>query len=244
MAPSMTVQSTIRPMSVAERCQLAAMASTAAGSMTVVARDALVLWAGTVFIVFVVWLSVAWPVRLMGGHDIGLQSPFTPWIVGLAVPLCAVYAIVSAARSLKRGLSRRKVLEADLEKGDVVEDAYRFTGAKRFQEPEHGGLLYFLHTDDDRVLVLYDAESQELGARGKDPLSSSFRPLARLVIARAPNSDVIFDEAFSGEPLNAGDPLELAIPPKEWPESGAYCDAAWAALEQRFGCAEGQPPSG
>ena len=34
--------------------------------------------------------------------------------------------------------------------------------------------MYFLRTADDKVLTLFDYESQELGANGKDPLQVNF----------------------------------------------------------------------
>jgi hypothetical protein len=235
MAPSMSQQSTTRPVSAAERRQLARLAEATRGRIASAARSALVVWAGTALIVFTVWLSLAWPVRLMGGKDVGLQSGYAPWVFGVGVPLCALYALLSTLRAFKHRPDLRKLLQADLDHGDVVEESYRLTGAKRFQEPEHGGLLYFLHTADDRVLVIYDAESRDLGVRGKNPLTSGFRPRTQLSMVRAPMSRVLLSESFTGEPLDAGEPIELAAPPKDWPESGAYCDIAWMALEQRLG---------
>lgn len=36
----------------------------------------------------------------------------------------------------------------------VTELSMDLVGAKRMEEPEHGGLIYFLRSSDDRVIVL------------------------------------------------------------------------------------------
>ena len=170
----------------------------------------------------------------MGGRDVGLQSPYALWIFVLGVPACAAYALVSTVLSMRRRRDLRPALRADLETGDVIEESYRFTDARRFQEPEHGGLIYFLHTDDDRVFVLYDTESQDLGARGGNPLTSRFEPKSELRVVRTPSSAIVLGKSFSGEVLDAGEPLELGLPPKEWPASEAYYDVPWAELDAKL----------
>lgn len=224
-------------MSAAERQELTQIAEAVGGPFArsmVAARHFGLSWAGSVLIVFVVWLSVAWPARLMGGLDVGLQSPYAPWIFVLGVPLCAAYALVSTVLSMRQRRDLRPALRADLDNGNATEESYRFTAARRFQEPEHGGLIYFLHTDDDRVFVLYDTESQDLGARGANPLTSRFAPKSELRVVRAPSSAIVLGKSFAGEVLDAGEPLELGLPPKEWPESEAYYDVPWTELEARL----------
>ncbi|MGR8935849.1 MAG: hypothetical protein ACU837_15925 [Gammaproteobacteria bacterium] len=108
------------------------------------------------------------------------------------------------------------------------------SAAKLFQEPEHDGLIYFLHTSGGQVLVLYDDESQDLGAGGENPFGSAFKPAADFSIVRAPNVGVVISKQFSGTPLNAGEPFELTVDPEQWPEPDAYCDIPWDELEIRF----------
>jgi hypothetical protein len=232
------MRSTTRSMSAEERQMLAALTTAAGGRfrrLTLAARKGFTLWAASLLVLFVVWLSVAWPARLMGGRDIGLQSAWAPWIFAVGVPLCAVYAVVAALRWLANLPNLGPSLRADLDNGEVAEESYRFTAARRFQDPEHGGLMYFLRTPEDRVFVIYDAESQELGARGRDPLASAFQAHSDLTLIRAPRSDVVISRSFAGDALDAGDPSELALPPRHWPESETYCDFAWSELEQRVG---------
>jgi len=117
----------------------------------------------------------------------------------------------------------------------AIEELLVFTAAKRFQEPEHGGLIYFLRTNDGRVFVLFDHESQDLGVQGENPLSSEFRPRVEFRITRAPQSGHVLSSTFSGPPLHLESPLDLTIPPKQWPETEEFCEIPWDDLEVRLG---------
>src|SRR5262249_5024295 len=103
------------------------------------------------------------------------------------------------------------------------------------QEPEHGGLMYFLRTTDDKVFVLFDYESQGLGAEGKDPLATEFRPCEKLLLVRAQHSEIVLSQNFSGAAVEGGEPIELSVGPSKWPEWDCYCDIKWTELEERFG---------
>jgi hypothetical protein len=96
-------------------------------------------------------------------------------------------------------------------------------------------LIYFLRADDDRVLVVYDPESQSLGAGGEDPLASAFRPRTELMMARAPATKYVLDKRFTGNLMDLGEPVELAASPKEWPEQDQLCQIPWDHLEKRLG---------
>jgi hypothetical protein len=128
----------------------------------------------------------------------------------------------------------RPEIRADLEEGQVIEESYQFSAAKRFQEPEHGGLFYFLRTTDDKVMVIYDQESQDLGVRGEDPLKSRFQASRELVIIRAPRTKYVIAKQFSLGALDAGDPHELSLAPESWPESETFCKIRWDDLEERL----------
>jgi hypothetical protein len=153
-------------------------------------------------------------------------------------------AIRSTVRWVKTLPDNRSELAADLAKGAVSDETYRVVGAKRFQEPEHGGLIYFLRTEDDRVLALYDHESQDLSVRGEDPQQSSFRPRAELTLTRAPATRFVLDKRFNGQPIETPPPIELSAPPHEWPENEAFCDVPWDDLERRLAIQGGRQPRG
>lgn len=229
-----------RPLTAAERTHLERAARSAGGPLRrwrLAAVNALVVWAASLLLVFVLWLSVSWPARVMGGRDIGLQSPLAPWIVGIGVPLCTLYALYATVRWLRGHRDPRPGLLADLERGEAIEETHRFVAAKRFQEPEHGGLIYFLRTPDDRAFAVYDSASQDLGVQGKDPLTSPFRPRTALTVVRAPRSGLVLDTAFTGEALASGDAIELTASPDDWPQADAYSEIPWNDLERRLGYA-------
>lgn len=185
-------------------------------------------------IVVLGWLLVAWLARAIFQHEIGWNSPVAIGVIAFGAPACAVFAVVSSIRWISGWRDTRPLLLADLDAGRVVEEIYQFTAAKRFQEPEHGGLIYFLKTTGDKVLTLYDYESSNLGARGEDPFGSDFEPRTNLLMVRAPKTGYVISQRISGAPLDAGAPLELATAPQLWPESETYCDIPWDELEKRL----------
>ncbi len=202
------------------------------------AGNFLVTWAALMLALAVLWLLLAWLGRKFVEVNFGLGSPAGPWVLGIGVPLIAVFAVLSTVRWVRAWRDIRPALREDIEHGTVVEEHYTFAAAKRFQEPEHGGLLYFLHSANERALVLYDHESQNLGVQGADPLSSSFVPRAELVMVRAPHTRFVLGKEFSGPELKAGAPKELTAPPSEWPEQDEYCKYGWGELEARLAGAE------
>jgi hypothetical protein len=231
--PSHTIQ---RPVTEAEQ---AFLRETLARAPTAIRRwkrgveNALVLWAVSLLAIFIAWLALAWLARKLLDVDFGLHSSAALWVPGIAIPLTAVYAMVSSVRWIAGWQDYRPLLQADIDEAQVAEEHYAFTEAKRFQEPEHGGLVYFFRTADNKVFTLFDHESQDLALQGGDPLKSSFVPKSALVMVKAPRADWVISKRFSGELLDAGDPVELDLDPKDWPESECYCEIPWAELEAR-----------
>jgi hypothetical protein len=178
---------------------------------------------------------LAWGARKMTGVDFGLHSSIAPWIACFSALAALIPAIRSSLRWFRSWRDPKALIRADLDAGTVEEERLTFTSAKRFQEPEHGGLIYFLRTKKGRAFVVFDHESQDLGVTGKDPLSSSFRPCVDLLIARAPATRCVLMRSFSGQPLNIESPTELTAPPDNWPEQDEFCDIPWAQLENRLG---------
>jgi len=198
------------------------------------AENALVLWAACMAGYLALWAVLAWLLRRATGVDIGWNSEYLASAIALGVLAAAVIAAVASMRWVQSWRDYRPLFHVDLENGRVIEEHYRFRDAKRFQEPEHGGLIYFLRTDDDRVLTFFDYASQDLGVRAEDPLKSSFVPCTELTIVRAPRSALVIAKHFSGEPLAIGTPLPLMAEPGEWPEPDLGCDIPWDQLERRL----------
>jgi hypothetical protein len=207
------------------------------------AENALVTWAVLLLLFILGWQIIAWLARKTVHVEIGWHAAGTIWVVASATLGCALYAIISSVRWVKKWPDPRKDYQADLESGQVIEEFYQFTATKRFQDPEHGGLIYFLRTINDEVFVLYDYESQNLGAEGDEPLNSKFQPRAELLIVRAPKSEEVIGRQISGAALEVGEPLELKNGPRAWPEDETYCKIPWDELEKRLNRKNKKPRS-
>ena len=196
-----------------------------------IAKDARLELSPALFALLLVVLFVAIIARWITGQD-GLDSAAVKWTVLVGVPLCITYSIASSIRRYKDVQDIGEVVGSEIEAGQVLEERYRFVDARRFQEPEHGGLIYFLHTSDDRVLVLYDYDSQDLGVQGLDPLTSSFRPKHELALVRTTDSEMVISTVFSGEGFTFSETTELRAPPDQWPESETFYDVHWSDLDR------------
>ncbi len=237
----MTYESISRPMTDFERRRLGQIVDAASHSSHVwhIARTAVLSFVGSVVIAFVVWLSVAWPARLMGGLDVGLQSPFAPWVFGFGLPLCAIYAIAATASWTRRQRAVLRALRADLANGKVVEESHRFDGVRLFRDLERGDSMYFLRTAEGRVFTVRDFESGTVAPHAP-PVNAS-QPRSELCLVRAPLSEIVIGKSFSGAELDAGAPLTMRLPSKDQPAPDTWCDIPWTELEQ---CLGGQSAEG
>ncbi len=194
----------------------------------------LVLWAAGWLVITGGWLLLGWVIGRIIGADLGLESSITQLIVIYAFPVSAIIAIVLGIRWLRALPDYRPQLRLDVDGAQVKEERYVFTEAKRFQEPEHGGLIYFLRSTSDEVLTVYDPESQSLGVQGQDPLQSRYRPQAELRVVRAPHSGFALDTDTAGAELPVNAPIPLSVAPRHWPQADALCPIAWDQLEARL----------
>jgi hypothetical protein len=232
---------TERAMSAEERAQLAGMLATSSRGPSrsqLAAVNAVAMWVLLMSAFAFVWALFAWLVRRFAELEFGLQAPAAPWVWAGAGAACAAFATGSSRRWFARRPDERAQLAGDLERGAVIAETFTLTAVKCFQEPEHGGLMYFFRTDDGGVLVFFDGESQDLGAGGGDPLQSSFRPRTKVTIARAPLTRLALGTVFQGPALEPGAVLDLAAPPREWPDSAELCPVPWDDLERHFGTEE------
>jgi hypothetical protein len=198
------------------------------------AGNAVVLWATSMLVFVLGWAVTGWIARAAFGVEIGWRTIVGLWVLPVAGLGCAVFAIYSTIRWLRSSRDFRPLARLDLEGGMVSEERLAFVEARKFQEPEHGGLIYFLRTTEDRVFVLYDHESQDLGVDGRDPLRSSFHPKSELLMIRAPHTRLVISKTFAGEEFQVTSIRELVAPPKEWPETDEFCSVPWADLESRY----------
>jgi hypothetical protein len=195
----------------------------------------LLLWAASLAGALVVWLILAAVAKAALGWSFGWNSPYRAVVVFSAAVVCATVCIFQDYRWLKGLKSPAPSIRADLEAGTVIEENYEFTEVKRLQEPEHGGLIYFLKSSTGKAYVLFDHESQQLGASGEDPLKSAFSPRAQLRVVRGPDSRVILRSEFAGPSLSLPEPTDLLAPPSAWPEEDEYAPVPWDQVETRYG---------
>jgi len=198
------------------------------------AENALVIWAASTLIFVLVWAVIIWLVHFISDGEIGLGHSISIGVLIIGIFVCVVYAVYSSVKWVKEWGDHRPLLEADLAKGEVSDENYHIVDVKRFQEPEHGGLIYFLLMDNNRVLVLYDHQSVELSLNEDDPFSSSFQPCYELNIVRAPMTNYFITQKFSGEVINIEKTFELLAPLDQWPEQESWCDIPWNELEKRL----------
>lgn len=228
------MQSNQRAMSEQERAHLRESLRKAPSLWKLGFGNAVPVWAVSMFGYVVLWSLIAWVAKTAFARNVGWRSDYALWILAAGAVACATLAIVSTLRWLKSSGEYRSLAQADLDNGVVTDELLEFVAAKRFQEPEHGGLMYLALTTDNRVFTLYDHESQTLGMGGRDPLTSSFRPKSQLRIVRAPLTRFAIAKAVAGGPLAADVVGELTVPPEQWPEPDEFCDIPWHELEQRF----------
>jgi hypothetical protein len=191
------------------------------------------LWVAVgTFAVCAVLLFLGW--TIVNAVSGGWLSANAPSSLRYAMIGCVVFSLLPAAAWARRARSARARIREDLAAGQVLDESFEFDAAKRFQEPEHGGILYCLRTRDRRVFVVFDQESQDLGVADKDPLDSAFRPRERLRLVRTPGLRTVILREFSGLILDAGPPLELTLPPGAWPQDDEYYDVSWDELEERL----------
>lgn len=234
----MTTRFGERPMSAAERAHLEESLRRAATGLRrwkEGAENTLVLWSASMLLLFLVWAGLAWLARTLFHWDIGWRNnPSALGVLAIAALASAVLAVVSSVRWIKGWQDIRPALRADLDGGQVVDERYQFVAAKRFREQHHGGVLYFLRTSDDKVLVLFDHESQDLAVNDKDPMSSTFRTHTDLLMVRAPNTNFVIRKEFSGAPLDPGELHNIDDAPEKWPEDESLSNIPWDDLERYF----------
>jgi hypothetical protein len=230
-------QTTERPFTDAERAQLLRILQSVADDgprRRIATGQAVVVWAFGSLIAAVLWLVVAAIAKAVAGVSFGWSSPYVVHGLVLCLLVSGAFAIVSSLRWMKLNRSFAPLVEADLARGIASVEDHEFSAVKRFQEPEHGGLMYFLRSSSGRPYVLYDTESQHLGAQQKNPLDSSFVPRSALRVVRAAGSRLVLASEFSGSELPSGTPVPLTVKPAQWPEEDEYCVVEWGELEARY----------
>jgi hypothetical protein len=230
-------QTTERPFTDDERAQLQRVLRSVPDDgkrRRIAVGQAVVVWAFGSLAAAVLWLVTAAIAKAVAGVSFGWSSPYVVHGLAACLLVSGAFAIASSLRWMKFNKSFAPVVEADLSRGIATVEDYEFSEARRFQEPEHGGLIYFLRSSNGRPYVLYDTESQNLGVQQKNPLDSSFVPHSGLRVVRAAGSRLVLSSEPSGSELPRDTPVPLTVAPAQWPEEDEYCTVAWDELEARY----------
>lgn len=234
----MTLRVTHRPATEDERRMMRRLLATAPGTgarFKAGLENAAVQFGACMLAAVLGWLALGWLAGTLFDRGWSLADPATLWFAAIATPLCAIHATVSSIRWVRSLPDDHASLREDVATGSVIEEHYRFTAAKRFQEQESGALVHFLRIDDDTCLCVFDAESRELGLSGGDPLQSSFQPRAELTLCRVPRSGDVLSRHVGGDVLATGQPVALTDDTRAWPEMDSVHAVRWDQLEARFG---------
>lgn len=186
---------------------------------------------GLLFILVLIWIIVAWIASVLFDANIGLKIDNSKTVFGVLAIVSVIYPLVDSIRWARNLRSDRGKICQDIENGKVIVESYRISDIKRFQEQEHGGLIYFLQIKNKGVLVLYDHKSTEICIDGGDPLSSPFKPRENLNIVRAPETNYPISTKFSGAKLPLPEVLDLMASTDLWPDDDTWCDIPWSDLE-------------
>lgn len=180
---------------------------------------------------YLLWAAAAWSCRKLFDIDFGIHGRWATIIASTIVGAWSFWLFLDMRRQSRHLNSRLESLGADIATGEVEERTLQLTEARRYQEPEHDGLIYFLRTRDDGVFVLFDYDSQALGVQGQNALDSTLEPAERLAVIRAVKSHDVTRTRFEGRPLELGAPIPFELPPRHWPESETFLGVDWPGLD-------------
>jgi hypothetical protein len=191
-------------------------------------------WITVILIFTLIWLVAAWFGGVIFDLHFGWNSQWKDTILLIGVMLGGLFVAHAILHLLKYQHRRGVVIRRDIANGVVCEMRMKIVEAKRFEETEHGGLIYFLHTSDKKVFTMFDYESQDLGVDGLDPLTSTFHPCENLIIVQAPESRLVLSSNFTGDHVKLESPLVLTAPPAKWPRFEEFCNTPWEKLEAKY----------
>jgi hypothetical protein len=185
-------------------------------------------------IIVLIWLFIAWIVRVIFVVDFGWDSQYSYTILFSILSLSFIHLLVTLIKSETADPKTRKMLLFDIQQKKILVEDYQLIDGKVFEEPEHGGFIYFFKTNDDKVFVTFDSESQDLAMNDEDASKSSFSPKNKLRLEKTPNANVLINEEFSGDELDVPEPLLFTANTKIWPEFDGFIDVSWSKIESKF----------
>ena len=180
------------------------------------------------------WIFINWLLRFIVAFDFGWNSQYRNYILWPIVGFSYSWFLFEVAKSCGPNSQTRLALKKDLEEKILKVSEYPIYEAKVFEEPEHGGFIYFVRTSGDKVLALFDSESQDLSIDGQDPKDSSYKIRNVLKISRAPNSNIIVDEQFNGDLVQISELEIFTENTKIWPEHAEFVKCQWEKVGEKY----------
>jgi hypothetical protein len=128
------------------------------------------------FIFVLLWLLVAKLFSSFTSIEFGWSSEYREFILVGIVISSFLYSFFEIIRTSKPSPKLVEAIKKDLAKNVIDQISYEVKDVKVFEEPEHGGFVYYLLTTENQVIVVFDSESQDLSINGEDPRNSSYLP--------------------------------------------------------------------
>ncbi len=184
--------------------------------------------------VFLAWLSINWVAGLVGTYNFGWHSTYGSYIFwGLAI-VSFLYSCIEVSRCKTPKSEFYKDLKKDIAKKVVEVTEYCIKNVKIFEDPKHGGYIYFLLTYNNEIVVFFDSESQDLAIGGYNPKDSAFKPRKTLKIHRTLFAKYIVSEEFIGDPLEFSESKLFISNTKKWPEHGQILHCNWNRIDFKY----------
>lgn len=198
-------------------------------------ENAFVMTAVNLLGLCLLWLFIAWIANQILSVNIGFTSQYSLLIASVLLIFSVLFAIRSTVKWMVSWKDQKPEIQEDIQNGKVVEKNFTIVDAKRFEEPEHCGLIYFLKVQGEtESYVIYDSESQDLGVQNKNPFDSTFRVKRQFKTVTAPTSQLIIEKSFSGMEVSVNQTTQIWIHPDKWAQPDSWCDVPWNELERHF----------
>ncbi len=229
----MNAKTTMRKMTNEERLKLVQFSNavTFKKKLSQGAENAFVMWAVSLLGIFIVGGIGKWLIEKTFNYKFSLSPEESLWGVLILITCSALYAIISSCFWVRNwGNDYKPLVKADLEANNAVQETLTITEVKAFIEPEHGGIVYFLHNLDGRTFVLHYSDNFVLPPEKRSP----FIVKKTLTLIYAPKSGFLLKKTFTGSIINSKNILDLTAPPEKWPETETWSIIAWEDLEKEL----------
>ncbi len=207
------------------------------------ALNTAVFWVFSLAAFCILWFLASLLLASFSPLDIGISSQYAAFIFPTAIALAAIFAINSTRKWLADSDNLYTLVKADLKRQQVCKESFQVMAVKCFQEPEHGGLMYFLllqsnstnqspdiQCKTNMIRVIYDYQSQQ---EQIDP-STLLKPSDNITIITAPLSLLVLDNIFNGKPLKKIKKCTLTLSPEKWPKADSWIHENWLELENIY----------